>query len=372
MTLATDPAIAGAFLTVDLAALVENWRLLGREAAGAECAGVIKADAYGTGAREAAAALVRAGCRTFFVAHLSEALAVRAAAPGAVIYVLNGLPPGSAAIYREADLRPVLGSMEEIGEWMASGAGRPAAVHVDTGLARLGLPPEEALGGLGAIGFTPALLMSHFVASEEPEAAVNERQIAIFDEIRRAFPGVPGSLANSSGIFLTKRCHHDLVRPGYALYGGNPLPGRVNPMRPVVRLEARIIQVRDVPDGATAGYNGRWTARGPRRLATICMGYADGYPRGAGGTDAKIAAGAPFAQAVVAGMRCPFVGTVSMDLTIIDVTDLPRGEVERGDRVTLIGDGLEIDEVGIRAGTIGYEILTALGRRYARTHIGGA
>jgi alanine racemase len=371
MTPSIEPAIAGARLTVDLDALVANWRSLGLAAAGAECAGVVKADAYGTGAFEAAGALARAGCRTFFVAHVGEGRTVRAAAPGATIYVLNGLLPDTASAYVADNLRPVLGSMEEIAEWREASGGSPAALHVDTGLARLGLAPSDALGGAVTVGFEPALLMSHFVASEEPDAPVNARQIALFDEVRRAFPATQASLANSSGIYLPGCPHHDLVRPGYALYGGNPTPGRDNPVRPVVRLDARVIQVRDVPDGSRAGYNGRWTARGPRRLATLCLGYADGYPRGSGGTDEKRAAGVPFAEAVVAGVRCPFVGTVSMDLTIVDVTQAPPGEARRGAMATLIGDGLEIDEVGVRAGTIGYEILTSLGRRYARHYSGG-
>jgi alanine racemase len=163
----------------------------------------------------------------------------------------------------------------------------------------------------------------------------------------------------------------DLVRPGYALYGGNPTPDRPNPMRPVVRLEARVIQVRGAPAGETVGYNAQWTAARPARLATVSVGYADGYPRSASATDRKAREGTPFGAAIVAGRRCPFAGRVSMDLIAVDVTGLPEGAVRRGDLVTLIGNDLDIDEVARRAGTIGYEILTSLGRRHARKYVGG-
>ena len=209
--------------------------------------------------------------------------------------------------------------------------------------------------------------MSHFVESEVPDNPLNARQIAAFAEVRRAFPGVPGSLANSSGIFLAQKPFHDLVRPGYALYGGNPTPGRANPMRPVVRLVAPILQLRDIDTGETAGYGARWTAKRPSRLATIGVGYADGLPRNAMGTDTK-----PGAEAVVAGVRCPFAGRVSMDLSILDVTDVPENQIAPGTPVELLGDTIGVDELGTKALTIGYEILTGLGSRYRRVYVGGA
>lgn len=375
----TDPSArhAGGLLTINLDALAANWRTLRDRAPGAECAAVIKADGYGVGLEPAMRALVRAGCETFFVAHLSEAVRARGVLAEATIYVLNGLLPGTAAAYAEHALRPVLGSRDELEEWAAfcrSGGGRlPAAVHVDTGMNRLGLPVEEALALAGdplLSGFEPALLMSHLVSAEAPDDPVNARQIAAFARVRAAFGRVPASLANSSGIFLPQRPHYDLVRPGYALYGGNPTPGSPNPMRPVVRLEARIIQLRTVEAGETAGYNATWTAPGRRRLATLSVGYADGYLRSASGTGAKAEVGTPAGEAIVAGRRCPLVGRVSMDLIIVDVTVIPNDAVRRGDSVTLIGDELTVDRVAERAGTIGYEILTSLGRRYARRYVG--
>lgn len=366
--------VAGGLLHIDLDALCANWRLLRDQADDAETAAVVKADAYGIGIDRAVPALRRAGCQTFFVAHLDEAIRVRAVAPDAAIYVLNGLLAGTGPTYAEYDLRPVLGSSEEIDEWAAfsraQGLRFKAAIHVDTGMNRLGLPVSDclALKGMAALNdFEPSLLMSHFVSAEEADNPINARQIEAFRAARQALPDVPASLANSSGIFLKEKPHFDLVRPGYALYGGNPTPSRDNPMRPVVSLQGRILQLRWIEADDTVGYSARWTALSRRRIATISIGYADGYPRAAsnrGNSGEATLAGA----ALVAGHLCPIAGVVSMDLITLDVTDVPEGKLKRGDTVTLIGGELTVDEVGRRAGTIGYEILTNLGTRYARTY----
>lgn len=364
----------GATLTIDLDALVSNWRLLGKRAE-TEAGAVVKADAYGIGIEPAVTALSKAGCRNFFVAHLSEGIRARKAAPEATVYILNGLLPGSAGLYAEHGLSPVLGSHEELLEWASfrqTGAKvRSAALHVDTAMNRLGLWPGEGLNlareKSGAIAAADiGLVMSHFASSEDEADPANARQIAAFAEIAAAFPDLPASLKNSSGHFLKDCPSYQLTRPGYALYGGNPTPGKPNPMQPVVGLEATIIQTREVEAGTQVGYNGRWTAKGRRKLATICLGYADGYPRNGSWTD-TITGG----SALVDGVRCPFVGSVSMDLIIIDVTDAPAGSAQRGAPVTLIGGALDLEAVGAGAKTIGYEILTSLGRRYARRYIGG-
>jgi alanine racemase len=374
---ATSSAEAGGLLTIDLGMLAANWRLLRERSGGAECAAVVKADAYGLGIERAVPALVAAGCATFFVAHLSEARRVRAVARDGIVYVLNGLLPGTASAYADHGLRPVLGSGEEIEEWAsfcrAHSSALPAALHVDTGMNRLGLSVGEGLALAGdprLRDFQPALLMSHFAGAEEPGSAATARQIDAFATIRAALPGIPASLANSAGIFLPQNPHYDMVRPGYALYGGNPTPDRDNPMKPVVGLQARIVQLRWVEADHSVGYNGRWLALEKRRIATLSVGYADGYPRAAsarGKSGDELLAG----MALVAGTPCPFAGNISMDLTTIDVTDVPENQVQRGDTVTLIGGDLSLDEVGRRAGTIGYEILTNLGSRYARTYRGG-
>ncbi|AZO77401.1 MULTISPECIES: alanine racemase [unclassified Bosea (in: a-proteobacteria)] len=363
----------GALLTIDLDALAANWRML-RQRAGTEASAVVKANAYGIGIEPAVTALTKAGCKTFFVAHLSEAVRARAVAPDATIYVLNGLAPESGGTFAEHDLSPVLGSHEELLEWAGfrqRGAKvRPAALHVDTAMNRLGLWPGEGLdlareksGVIAAAGI--GLLMSHFASSEVVDDPANARQIAAFAEIAAAFPGVPASLLNSSGHFLPNCPSYQLTRPGYALYGGNPTPGKPNPMRPVVGLEARIIQLREVQAGMQVGYNGTWTAKGRSKLATICLGYADGYPRNGSWTDHSQGG-----SALVGGVRCPFVGTVSMDLIIVDISDAPADAAVRGAPVTLIGGELDLEAVGAGAKTIGYEILTSLGRRHARRYVG--
>jgi alanine racemase len=235
---------------------------------------------------------------------------------------------------------------------------------------RLGLDPSEAaaMADEGRFdGLAIELVMSHFTASEVPEDHANAAQIAtftntvkpLFQKYETAF-----SLLNSSGHFLDAAPAFDLTRPGYALYGGNPTPGHANPMRAAVRLVARILQARRVPAGARVGYNGAWRAPNPRILATISAGYADGYPRGGGGTDAR----GPGGHTLVADRLCPIVGTISMDLIIVDVTEVPEAARRRGAPAVLIGDGIDLEQVGHGAKTIGYEILTNLGRRYRRQY----
>jgi alanine racemase len=343
-------------LTIDLDALRDNWRRLARESAPAECAAVVKANAYGTGIQIAAPALFEAGCRTFFVAHVGEgARARKSLGPVPRIFVLNGFEAGATvADYAQADLAPVIGSAEELARWDPS---KPYALHVDTGMNRLGL----SLAELETRSASPALLMSHFVSAEVPDDPINARQIAAFATAQALFPDVSASLANSSGIFLPQRPHYDLVRPGYALYGGNPTPGRENPMRPVVALEIAVQQTRWIEAGDTCGYNARWTAKRRTRLATMLVGYADGLPYSAGGSDA-----APGPEVRIAGRMCPLVGRLSMDLAIADVTDLLEDQVRPGTPARFFGPDTPLDAFASKAGTIGYTVLTGLGSRYAR------
>lgn len=370
VTAGPPAAEAGGILTIDLSAIEANWRALGRRIMPSECAAVIKADAYGCGIEPVAARLSRAGCRTFFVADLHEARRARVAAPDTVIYVLNGLLPGTAPVFADLRARPVIGSMVELAEWDAFCSANQwqggAALHVDTGMNRLGITANEAAALAPRIrsenhGIT--LLMSHLACAEDQNHPLNERQINLFREVRILYRGITSSLANSSGIFLGNAAHCDMARPGVALYGVNPTPGQSNPMRPVIELQARIAQVRIVQKGETVGYNAGWTAKRTTRLAVVAVGYADGYLRAASASDE-----APGADAIVAGKRCPIAGRVSMDLIEIDITDLPDGSARRGDLVKLIGDEISVDDVAAAAGTIGYEVLTSLGRRYHRVY----
>ena len=361
---------AGGILTVDLTAIEANWRALGHRTMPAECAAVIKADGYGCGIEQVAVTLAQAGCKTFFVADLAEAKRVRKVAPEPAIYVLNALLPWTAAAYAETQARPVIGSMVELAEWDAfcatNGWRGGAALHVDTGMNRLGISVSDAAALAPRIrsenhGIT--LLMSHLACAEQPEHPLNARQIAAFREVRMFFRGIPSSLANSSGIFLGATAHCDVVRPGVALYGVNPTPGQNNPMRPVIELQAHIVQLRTVSRGDTVGYDAAWTAKRTTRIAVAAVGYADGYLRAASASDKT-----PGADAIVAGKRCPLAGRVSMDLLAIDITDLPDNAVRRGHLATLIGGEITVDALAAAAGTIGYEVLTGLGRRYHRVY----
>jgi alanine racemase len=372
---AAVPATATGVLTVDLDAIVANWRKLEKAAVPAECAGVVKADAYGCGAAPVARALANAGCKTFFVATVDEAAVVRAAVPApAVIYVLDGFFQNSGEAYAKIDARPVIGDLNELAEWdvfcRRSHWEGGAAIHIDTGMNRLGFSVTEAQGivpriNAGDHGIT--LVMSHLACAEQLHSSANARQLTAFREIAAQFTNVPASLSNSSGIFLGPQFQFDLVRPGAALYGVNPTPEADNPMRPVVELRARILHIRTVERGDSVGYGGTWTARRPTKLAIVSAGYADGYFRAAGSND-----GSRGGEVVVAGKRCPIAGRISMDLMAVDITDLPNNAARRGHMATLIGEGITVDELAHHYGTIGYEVLTSLGRRYARTYKGGA
>lgn len=369
----SDIGVAGALLTIDLAALRANYRLLRDRVAPAECAGVIKADGYGLGAAHVARALVAEGCRTLIVAHLSEALVVRKAVPEAErVIVLHGPTPGAEATFHANGIIPVLNSPEQIAGWAglsrALGQTLPALLQVDTGMSRFGLSEMELADllarpdGLAGIGLL--YVMSHLACADEPERSASATQLAAFQRMRAQVearvPGVKASLSASSGIFLGPDYHFDLVRPGAALYGVTPQPGRPNPLRAVIGLQGRVVQTRTVPTGTPIGYGHTVTTTRPTRLATVAVGYADGFLRSTGEDGA-----AWFGET-----RLPLMGRVSMDSIIFDTTDLPE-PIAPGALVELIGPHRDIDAVAQAAGTIGYEILTGLGHRYARRIIGG-
>lgn len=365
-------AAATGVLTVDLDALVANWRKLEKTAVPAECSAVIKANAYGCGTEPVAQALAKAGCKTFFVATLDEAAAVRAVVPSVALYVLDGFIQNTGDAYARIDARPVIGDLNELAEWdvfcRRTGWAGGVAIHIDTGMQRLGLTVAEAQGLIPRINAGDhgiSLVMSHLACAESLNHPMNARQLAAFRQIASAFSGVPASLSNSSGIFLGSPFQFDMVRPGAALYGVNPTPEADNPMLPVVDLKARIVQTRDVERGESVGYGGNWTARRSTRLAIVSAGYADGYFRAGSSND-----GTRGAEVMVAGKRCPVAGRISMDLLAVDVTDLEKNAVRRGHMVTLIGEGITVDELAHHFGTIGYEVLTSLGARYARIYKG--
>ncbi|POF28807.1 alanine racemase [Roseibium marinum] len=362
----------GGRLTIDLEALAANWTSLnGRLDGGAECAAAVKADAYGVGQEHAGRALFDAGCRTFFVAVPTEAVALRACLPQAVIYVLDGLFPGTAEHFIQHDVRPVLGSLCELREWTqicrTAGKSFDAAIHVDTGIHRLGLTPTEfsaAMRDQDLLGpFVPALIMSHLACGSTPAHPMNRRQLDLFREVTAPFPRISRSLANSAGILMGPDYHFDLARPGIALYGGQAIENKANPMRPVAKVEARIMLVRDVPEGDTIGYGARQRATRPLRNAVVAAGYADGLLRRASSTDER-----PGGFAMIGGYRAPILGRISMDMITLDVTDVPQELLKRGALVEMLGPSVAASDLAAYAETIDYEYLTSLGRRFERVY----
>ncbi len=376
------PGHAGGVLRIDLDAIAANYRNLQARLAGATCGAVVKADGYGLGAAKVAKALAGAGCRDFFVALIDEGVEIRTVLPEADIYAFCGATPETAAALAEHRLIPALNDLGQIEAYSAyartrareagggEGSGRLAAlIHVDTGMTRLGLeaPDVAALADdpERLAGIEVKYVMSHLAAAEDPANPLNARQLAAFDDARaRLGPGIdaPASLANSSGIFLGPDYHFDLARPGAALYGIAPQAGVPNPMTQVVRLQGKILQVRDVDSPMTVGYGATHRVRAKGRIATVGVGYADGYFRALGNRG----------HAYIGETRVPVVGRVSMDLITFDVAEVPPDQAVPGGFIDLIGDRHPVDALAEEAGTIGYEILTALGRRYHRIYSHGA
>ena len=370
---AANMSAATGRITVDLAQLARNWQNLARLVAPAACGAVVKADAYGLGAARVIPALYAAGCRSFFIATPDEGMAARELAPEARVYALDGLLAGTADDFAAARVVPILSTLSSIEAWArlarARGVRMPAGLHIDSGLNRLGLTARDArrLAGdtrlLAALDVT--LVMSHLASADNPADPKNREQLLAFETLSALFPGVSRSLAASDGLMLGKAYHFDLVRPGYALYGGQASAGNPAPVSPVVTVTARVLAVNDVAPGETVGYAASWRAARASRIATVAAGYADGVPRSASSRDGKACG-----YVLIRDAKVPIAGRVSMDLITLDVTDLPPGAVQAGDEATLIGPGLSIEDAGYAAGTIGYEILTRLGQRFERVYLG--
>lgn len=366
-------------LTVDLSAIAENWREMARRSGKARAAAVVKADAYGLGIEDVGQVLYRAGARDFFVAVPAEGATLRPYAPEARIFVLSGIWPGQEEIFFENDLVPVIASEEQLAFWMAVLTERgpyPCALHVDTGFNRLGLPMADALALTDDVSrpasLDPVLVMSHLACGDDLSSPMNRQQLEKFREVSAAFEGVDSSLSASAGIFLGSDYHFDLTRPGIALYGGEAVNGAKNPMQPVVKAEARILQIREAKAGESVSYGATHVLGRDSRLAVASVGYADGYLRNLSGSGIALRdTGLTGAHGVTGGKRVPVVGRVTMDLTIFDVTDLPDNAVRSGDYVELLGPSMPLDDVARAAGTIGYEMLTGLGLRYERIYLEG-
>jgi len=363
-----------AILTIDLAALADNYRNLRDRTRPAECAAVVKADAYGLGMVQAASVLWRAGCRTFFVATIAEAIDLRILLPDAVIYVLNGVLAGTAATFQEHGLRPVLNSANEVRDWADYCAhvrkALPCAVHLDTGMNRLGLSAadvDEIRDGAGLWQtLALSLVMSHLACADDHTHAKNAHQRARFDAVRAKLPEALTSLANSAGILLGPDYHYDLVRPGVALYGGHPQRQGESPFRAVVHLMGRILQIRHAAQGESVGYGATRTLQRPTRIAVVSAGYADGLFRALSAGDGETGL-----TAYLGPYAAPVLGRVSMDLVSVDITDVPEAFCQRGAWVELLGPNVSAHTMAAQAGTIDYEVLTSLGNRATRRYIGG-
>ena len=357
------PASPPAVLHIDLSALADNYRALGRIAHPARVAGVVKANAYGLGLERVADCLVSAGCDTFFVSSVAEGLELRGLQPSVRVFVLEG-PAGAVPVCVASRLVPVLNTLAEVREWVGAAGRTPAALQLDTGMMRAGLDAADA-GALAADdallrGLALELVMTHLACADEPGHPLNAEQLERFEALRARLPSAPTSIGNSAGTLLGAEFRGDLVRPGLALFGGRPFAHGANPMREVVRLEARVLQVRELAPSATVGYGASWAARAPCRIATVGAGYADGYPRALGNRG----------YAWAAGQRVPVVGRVSMDLTTLDVSALPHAALGVGDSVDLLGGGVPLEDAAELAGTISYEILTRLSARLVRRYAG--
>jgi len=353
--------LAGGVLVVDLDALARNYRLLRRSAQPAACGAVVKANAYGLGVGPVARRLFAEGCRDFFVATPAEGVELRQILASARIFVFDGVWERAEQPLAASDLIPVLNSLEQIDRWRDTG--RPAALHLDTGMTRLGLSEAEvavlAESSERLRGIRIELVMTHLACADEPEHPLNAEQLMRFERLRRRLPQAPTSIGNSAGVFLGSEYRGDVVRPGIALYGGNPFVSRANPAEPVVTLYARVIQLRDIDVAQSVGYGATHVAHPPARLAVVGVGYADGYPRRLGGCGV----------AAVGGTRVPVVGRVSMDTLCLDVSRIPADSTKTGQRIELIGREVSLDEVAEASGTISYEILTGLGARLHREYL---
>ncbi|ABM45232.1 alanine racemase [Bartonella bacilliformis Peru38] len=354
--------------TIDLGAIIANYKILAQHIAPAECSAVVKANAYGMGAEKISSALYQAGCRTFFVSQIQEALQLKTILPSNITLVLlNGFPPTTEEFVAQAGLIPVLNSWHAIESWQMLCQKKhqkfPAIIQIDTHMNRLGLDQEE----LQQLIKQPTIfekanikyIMSHLSNGDDATHASNDTQLTAMKTALAQLPTCKVSLANSGGIFLNSDFYFDLVRPGIALYGVDPHGKCPTPIKPVLKLETQVIQSRHVDAGTPVGYGGSFVTSRPSTLTTISIGYADGWLRTLSNK------GVVYFN----GHKLPIIGRISMDSTIVDATDLECEKPKIGDWVELIGPHQTVEDVAADADTIPYEILTSLGPRCKRIYI---
>jgi len=369
-------------LTIDLDQLAKNWQTFQQayeqKGLAKTIGAVVKADAYGLGAERVVRRLWDEGCRIFFVAHACEgAVVAQVIDPGlADIYVFHGCRPGQEELFATHRLIPVLNSFDDVERWASfaqQSKYRRAGLHVDTGMNRLGFSKtsfQEVCSASELLDcLDVCLIMTHLVHADEPGEAINVQQKQIFEDVMALRPPslakVPLSMANSAGVLNGADYHYDVARVGIGLYGGNPFSGQPNPCQPVVTLESEVLQINELAKAQSVSYGACWQAERPSRIATLAIGYADGLLRHSG----------QFGHVALQGQLAPIVGRVTMDLTMVDITDIDGGDVKVGDRAEIVGKTITVDDLATAAGTIGYEVLTNFGRqsnnsRVKRTYIG--
>ncbi len=352
---------SGPWVEVDLASLCANFAMIRKLAPHAETGAVVKCDAYGLGMAPVARALFeREKCRTFFVAYPEEGATLRdiLKTGEAGIYVFNGPTPDTVALFTRARLTPVLNSLEQAALWAETFPSTAAALHIDTGMNRLGAPASavDAIAALRELNID--MVMSHLACASDPSNPMNDAQRNAFARVIAKFPTARKSLAASGGAMIGARFHFDLLRPGIALYGGSPFDADDRRIKPVAKLRAPVVQLRSLSPGETVGYDATFKALKSARTATVALGYGDGFP----------IAGSGRAQAVLAGQRAPIAGRVSMDLISLAISHL-KTDVQVGEIATFFGDQIRLFEAASACRTTSYEMLTGLGGRIDRRYL---
>ena len=360
--------ISNSFLEINIGLIVNNYQFIKNKVGDTECAAVLKADAYGMGAAMIAKALEKAGCSIFFVATIDEGLELRACfgKNKNKIAVLSGLLKGSEDVFYKSKLTPVLNDLEQIRQWEIYNRQKkipaPSIIHIDTGMNRLGLTINEfqhiVERPTELHGLQVEWIMSHLACGDQPGDTMNQRQLSLFCNAKETLPTVKASLSNSGGVFLGQSYHLDMVRPGIALYGSLSRSIPVNPLNQVIKLYSRILQIRTLSSGATVGYGASYRVSEPTRLATVGLGYADGYLRSLSNNS----------YVFFNGIRLPVVGRISMDYITVDITKIAAEKIKTGDFLEIIGDQFTLDDLAIVANTVPHEILTRLGTRHHRIY----
>jgi alanine racemase len=359
---------ANSFLCINIDLIISNYMLLKKKLGKAACAATLKADAYGIGAAKVGPALVKAGCSSFFVATIDEAIDLRnyIKLKHIKIAVLSGFLPKTEPIFNEYDIIPVINNLDQLRDWKkynsATGKSLNSVLQIDTGMNRLGLTANELykildnpteINGANLCG-----LMSHLACSDEPDHEMNQKQLLEFIKAKNKLPRMETSLANSGGIFLGKSYHFDLARPGIALYGATPNYNACNPLKQAIKLYGRVLQIRETGANQTVGYGASYKPTRDSVIATVGVGYADGYLRSLSSNS----------YAFFNNIKIPIIGRVSMDCITVDISSVPTRTIKPGDFIEVMGDNFTIDDIAKAANTVPHEILSGLGTRHFRQY----